>query len=530
MTGPLDQVTVAMDRILKLCPDLGLQVSFPKSSIFWPSPHAPPPPLVTSFSSDSGIALRTGALPLLGSCVGLDADLLTAFADEKPPTHQPLFDALQQKGFPVQHALLILRQSALPRMNFLTRTLPPTYTLQACIDFDKRILQTALRLLQIDPVQLSQVASTLLRLPLRSGGLGLRSTASVAPAAYLASIAASAHSIASVPRPRGPALHSASLLEHLKFSFGRLEVKNQNPNLAVKLPTPSRFLPHFLKQSPQHLQRTITTQLDKRLLSSLHDLQSPKLTAHLTSLAQRSASLWLSTIPSRPEFVLHNDHFRLAARLRLSLPPCSGPPNSCACGRSPLPVDHFLCCKLFRRRAVTDRHDSIANFLHHFLLDSGVVSELEPSASRRQTWDRRLRPDLRVYLDQKLLLDVSIAHASADSSVTVAKRALGVASQREAQKSKKYHTLAQTEEAVFHPFVWESTGAVGKSASGVLDLISNFPLKQEFCDASPKATKAFLSRSLAILIQRGNARILQQGLDQSRRVLGPAPSDGSTSL
>jgi len=244
-------------------------------------------------------------------------------------------------------------------MHSLTRCLPPAVTSEACKTFDGMVVTTALKILQIDAKQMTPVAYELLSLPLSLGGFGLSSLESVAPAAFLSSVASSAKFLGSVPR-RVPVE-----LGYLVHAIQQLGLEDD------KLPSPDAFVERYAQVNTAKLQKEVTEILVKRRLGALMEGASEELRAHITSHSQRGSSLWLSAVPHRPEFVVFNDAFRVAARIRLRLPPSSNPPTVCSCGFPSPTCDHFLACVKFRRRTVTRRHDSVALRLHNFLWDGG---------------------------------------------------------------------------------------------------------------------------------------------------------------
>src|SRR6185436_20761528 len=90
------------------------------------------------------------------------------------------------------------------------------------------------------------------------------------------------------------------------------------------------------------------------------------------SLRKAGASGWLVATPSRPELMLCDDDFRLAARRRLRLPPSSSvSATHCLCGDELLP-DHFMACKRLKRRTVTSRHAALLQLLVAFLREAGL--------------------------------------------------------------------------------------------------------------------------------------------------------------
>ena len=71
VVGPLEQVSVFFESLNALSPDLGLTISLPKSSLLWASElHVPV--AVETWANTHHIPLLRGAVPLLGSMVGLD--------------------------------------------------------------------------------------------------------------------------------------------------------------------------------------------------------------------------------------------------------------------------------------------------------------------------------------------------------------------------------------------------------------------------------------------------------------------------
>ena len=170
--GPLEQGAVFFERLRTMSPSLGLALSLPKSSLLWPS-DAPVPEPVQHWAAGSGIPLVRGAVPLLGSMVGNNADLRRQAAAERVKSMEPFFRALRHPRFTVQAAFVLLRVCALPKFNFSCRTLPPRLTSRACAAFDQLVLRAATDILRLNPDSLPPDTHTLLTLPMRHGGFGL---------------------------------------------------------------------------------------------------------------------------------------------------------------------------------------------------------------------------------------------------------------------------------------------------------------------------------------------------------------------
>ena len=101
--------------------------------------------------------------------------------------------------------------------------------------------------------------------------------------------------------------------------------------------------------------------------------------------------------------------------------------------------DHFLTCRLLRRRSVTSRHDVLLQLLVTFLKDAG----LQPIPEAR-TEDGK-QPDLRLTLDSlSFLLDLSVTHPTSPTALS-SSGPLAAARRRENEKQNKYAALARLE-------------------------------------------------------------------------------------
>jgi len=90
----------------------------------------------------------------------------------------------------LQSALTFLRLCVHPRMVYLSRCLPPTSTVPYLRRFDNMMATCVAELIGVDPAQLAPDALPRLQmqLPIKLGGLGLASTAVIAPSAFTASV------------------------------------------------------------------------------------------------------------------------------------------------------------------------------------------------------------------------------------------------------------------------------------------------------------------------------------------------------
>jgi hypothetical protein len=101
VVGPLDQAAIFFERLNALSPDLGLTLSLSKSSVLWAS-DSQVPHLVEDWARSHDIPLFRGAVPLLGSMVGLDPVRRRQSASERVRSMEPFFRALLHPLFTIQ--------------------------------------------------------------------------------------------------------------------------------------------------------------------------------------------------------------------------------------------------------------------------------------------------------------------------------------------------------------------------------------------------------------------------------------------
>ena len=394
--GPLELVDVFFQRLITSTSSAGLTVSLPKSSLLWPSGQSVPEH-VRRWATERSVPLACRAVPLLGSMVGLDSTLREHSAADRVTSMEPFLRALRHPSFTTQAAFLLLRVCALPKFNFTCRTLPPQLTLPACETFDSLVFNTAVGILHLDPSCLGD-ASTLLTLPIKHGGFGLRRMKLTAPAAYLGSLAAAA------PHLPAQLLDAAPFIREIEHALSYCRL----PGLRV--PSADSFLARAARRPPRALQHTITAAVEDAVTRAVD--ADPGLSSHLLSLRQTGAANWLTVTPSRPELSLADDDFRLAARLRLRLHPSTPVPGvPCACGEE-LEADHFMVCQHLKRHSVTARHAIVLQLLVSFLRDAGLGPIPEARTEHGE------RPDLRMFLDgASMMLDLSITHPSSRSAL-----------------------------------------------------------------------------------------------------------------
>ena len=278
-------------------------------------------------------AWQPDGITILGTPIGT-AQYISTKMGERIAREQVLWEAIPRVP-DLQCAWQLLLQSANPRANHSMRTMPPSQSVDYCVAHDAGIWETAKSLLQGVPRHEEDEARQLSTLPMRMGGLWLRSAARCAPAAYWASwgdalgmirertpeVAADVVRQLEEPGPGngcvGELKQAASLLDRAGFwwrpSWQALHEGKRPPDFRARDPG----------EWPHGWQYWASSILDCRFRKmSMLSGRSATCQAHLRSHSGHNSGMALSHAPTTPEYTIPAHLFRvlLLERLRLPLP------------------------------------------------------------------------------------------------------------------------------------------------------------------------------------------------------------------
>ena len=516
----------------------GLQLQLHKCAMVWM--HSTPlPTSLTQQLSALGIPINSTAIKLLGTPMGRDTKAVAAMIVDIAKEHEQLFLALNT-GMPPQEGTLILRLCALPRMQYLCRTVPPSIMEEALKLFDALVERTLLSCLEINKSSLSDVAQNQLHLPIKLGGLGFRQQLQVSPGAFLASVGVAA------PRIK-------LLSNHFQLSLAPLWSDIQDArNRLASLITPSkedllppadaattigRYLSFYCSSAsnvPSAANTAPATAL-QHLLSAIVDRSSEKKMrekisaadlSRIVCLQQRGAGAWLTVPPLHRALRLSTDQFRVAIRLRLGLAPIDDMPESCLfCTKSGgrnLKADpsHFLSCRhKVTLGAVTHRHNVLVDVLASIIRKHGNSAAKEPTYLSRLD-NKRVDLDVSMGLS-RFAIDVTVRHPTAPSHFAKAAQGpLEVAKQAEVEKRDMYSNIRTSHPSfLVVPFVFETFGGIGSDANRFLDTLA-YTSAQHSDVYTYQDVRGSAANTLSVILQRGNADILLAGAERARRYTG----------
>lgn len=317
-------------------------------------------------------------------------------------------------------------------------------------------------------------------LPVRLGGLGIRSIAGVALPAFLSSVYSTQNLINKILTPS---------LDIFDISF-LTEARNAWLSACPNLELPKSLSSQRLWDGP--LCEQVRKQLVNTCLSSADR-------ARLLAVAEWESGLWLYALPStHTGTLMDSTAFRVAACLRLGASCCA--PHRCQCGFA---VDrlghHGLSCVKSAGR--TSRHASLNDIIRRAFTSANCAAILEPNGLMR---DDGKRPDGMTLVPWKmgrpLVWDATCVDTLAPSHLSGTKNMAGAAAESaERLKRRKYSTLDTG--YIFEPFAVETLGPWAPGAHLIYK-----DLAKRLVEASRDQNAGiYLAQRLSIAIQRGNA-------------------------
>ena len=258
-----------------------------------------------------------------------------------------------------QDALILLKNAmAIPKLLYLLRT-SPCFLSTLLEDYDSLILNTITN----NNMDADSPAWLQASLPVRSGGLGIRRAAQLAPSTFMASAAGCSgivslilHTNIDIASQPWPEIEAAMILWREGHGI-------------TPPPTPLSY-----QQRLWDAQRIAVSM--ESLLKKASDSLSR---ARLLSTTNPESGVWLNALPVPLD--LEDETICIAVGLRLGLDLCE-PHECCNCGTE---VNHRglhgLSCRHSRGRH--HRHAELNNIIHRAMTSANIPSRLEPTGMTR---------------------------------------------------------------------------------------------------------------------------------------------------
>jgi hypothetical protein len=479
--------------------------------------------------AEHNVLFHDSWVQVLGAVVGKDATAITdgitrCMGDDAGGG--AFFRRVQLDGLHFNNAMLLLRYCGVPQLNYLLRCTPPSCIAQQAAVFDERLLDAASVRLGIHRDRLSEDTIYHIQAKLRHGGCGLTSAVRTSPAAYLGSLAA----VAAAPE-FAPHTDADCPLESQSLVAGWIEqsirqVVEATPSLAADLPTDASTFFHHIATIRTYPSTSTSAPLQRHLSAqaALHSheafltrcremkkVDGGVMLAHALAVSAPRAWAWKNVTPMTQDTDLSDEHYRIATRISLRLPPTDGMgalPDDCPlCDKKNAIRDdqlHFLTCTMVRPAELNARHDEVVNVLYRCALMMGIQAVREPAGLDSD--DGRC-PDLQLVLPGRhIISDVVVTHPLGPSRVKdrVSLTTLGAARQYQNIKRGKYRRTAAQNLAELLPFCVETYGGMAPDAIKLLSAMGSMGEEQLGMWPRHVAIRHLIG-AVATSVQRGNA-------------------------
>ena len=356
----MEVVTRDLELVLREGAELGLQLNELKFEVVGTDPTAREKVLT---SIPGAREINSSSAVLLGSPIG-DVNSISDAISQKLHLLQTMADRLQH--IPSHDALVLLRNSfAIPKLLHLLRS-SPSFLSSRLKDCDLT-LRSAIS--TITNSHLDDDAWTQASLPVKAGGLGIRSAVHLAPSAFLSSTSACNKLVHHILPPR----FNSKGVPQAEAALTLWSQGHDSP------PPPS---------PASHHQKAWDSCTVEAIADSLLDnAQNALSRARLLAASTKESGAWLNALPiTSLGLRMDDDTIRVAVGLCLGTSLCR--PHTCHhCGTE---VDHLgtpvLSCKHSEGRH--HHHAALNDTIHWALTSAHIPSRLEPTGICRSDGKR----------------------------------------------------------------------------------------------------------------------------------------------
>ena len=487
--GRLMEIIKAFEIVKEMSPSMGLDVSMLKST-YWRCPEIrtytiPPRHLAIPENIEDGFVL-------LGAPIGSQAFTQNKFMQKVKEIETTLSQLGSLDDSQVEFSLL-RSCFGISKFGFLLRTCDPSCNANAFASFDDVQCQALSHLIG-SSISTSDPRWILASLPVSLGGVGLRSAALHAPAAFVASNSQCASLVERLVSRTSSRIDTSRAMSLLSNSTSHATTPLQGP---ISSETPQRLLSRRVDESRLYVLENNVC-LDERLRLVL------------PSIRLAGTGVFLNVVPSPAlKLHIHKTEFVMALKYRMGLPVFPDESDCAFCGKlSDIYGDHAVSA-CHTSGGIIRRHD----LLRDAIFDTAYAALLRPQKEERNLLDDSSRPgDLtirgwaRSRGKEKTAFDITVvsplrqdvrAHAFNDPDLVLRKS-------REA-KFRKYEGKLPPEVGLI-PLVVSTFGAWEDDARANLNEIVSHQGRNSAVNSN-SLKKQFFQR-LSVCLQRENGSLL----------------------
>ena len=460
LAGPPAEVFAAFEKLRVVARDNHLPLQVNKCVALWPIQEQEQ---FKALLNNTDVTAAEGCMTMLGTAVGNDSSAISQWVRDKVKQWKAPLNDLKSSVVPAQVALLLARTYSTAKPNFLTRSLPPSYTKKPLEKHDREVLSTVASKLNL---HFSAPAEAMLRLPFSWGGAGFASSAALADQGFVASMAATLPYITAT-RLRNADLTSLTTVQALDGALAAVSDSTPEgcptnvPDFIAKFSVGTRDA--FGLQS--QIAKRYASRVAARVWEGDHNMRA----LYTVRSDCTAASAPFRAYPLTAEFTLTDEEVRFAVAhaTNASIPET---PSQCTC-EAEFTLGHAVSCD---PKMVLARHNRLQNKFAAFARVQGITVTATPRLTLEDAKKTQV-PDLVFYIGASppLEVDVTVTDPLAPSRRPNARLAPGSALRAaEQRKRSKYELAAGTRSHDFAPLAMETHGRVGDDVVKILRRIA----------------------------------------------------------
>lgn len=498
-------------------PEYGIKLNLRKCGIFSLSKDRSDS--IQSVATTLGIKCKAGYDIVLGTPLGNDdTSIQRALNLDIDETFCKFRKVLLHALMPPRLAYVLIRMCIIPRYMHIIRTARPSSIAPSISHFDNEVRKLTIDTLKL-PDSLSDETLAHINLPIRLGGLGLRSLSMILNiASYSCVTECLPNTIKQikilVPDAANPptSVQNIPTFTDARNTFRSLQSQDAatTRNLLTTTFDVTSNLPHAIPtQPPKKLQAELTKIADKSVSETLKNFSTyHKWQLRVVSSFPLARLILTCTADTSKHF--SDSDFLLFIRHHLLLPVLTSDTHCRLCGSRDIGTQHALTCKHLLRLSILQRHDALARYLVKSFTDH---CHLEASVLSRFHSNTAMAGDLTFYTreNDKIMCDIQVTSLNS-TQAQQARSFDDYFDARAAAKTKKYAVQTATAPTLttFIPLIFDQNGNPSKSTTRCFNIAKKSASIIRTSNGNTSSWIKHTSQEIHFLLQKQNILIYKQ--------------------